>query len=255
MPHDRQVVRDEQEGDVEFLLQVLHQVDHLCLDGHVECRHRLVGNENLGLKGQRPGDADALALTAREFVRIAVVVLGAEPHYLEQFLHACEPLVLRHQVVDIERRTDDRADRLTRVQRGVRVLEDHLDVAADRLELARTGVGDIHTLEEDLTARRLVQPGDQPTGGGLAAAGLTDEAEGLPGLEREGDAIHRLDLAQGLRDHTAGLDGEVHDQVTHVEKRSGHQRTAASIVLASTLSASTLSAYITDTSSRWQRLR
>ena len=48
------------------------QVHDLRLDGHVERGHRLVGHEQLGLEGERARDADALALAAREVVRVAV---------------------------------------------------------------------------------------------------------------------------------------------------------------------------------------
>lgn len=36
MPDDRQVGRDEHEGDSQLLLQVLEKVDHLCLHRDVE---------------------------------------------------------------------------------------------------------------------------------------------------------------------------------------------------------------------------
>ena len=73
-------------GDAELALQVLEQVDHLRLDGHVERRHRLVGDHQLGLQRQRAGDADALPLAAGELAGVAVVVLGVEPDQLEQLL-------------------------------------------------------------------------------------------------------------------------------------------------------------------------
>ena len=116
---------------------VLEQVDDLRLDRHVERGHRLVGHQQLRLQGQRAGDADALALAAGELVRVAVVVLGVEPDDLQQLLDPRQDLVLRHHLVDRQRRADDRADRVPRVQRRVRVLEDHLDLAAQRLELPR----------------------------------------------------------------------------------------------------------------------
>ena len=68
------------------LLQVLEQVDDLGLDRDVERRDGLVGHQELGVERQRAGDADALALAAGELVGIAVVVLGVEPHDLEQLL-------------------------------------------------------------------------------------------------------------------------------------------------------------------------
>ena len=67
----REVVGDEQVGEAEFLLQVHQQVDHLRLHRDVERRHRLVADDQLRLQRQRAGDAEALALAAGEFVRIA----------------------------------------------------------------------------------------------------------------------------------------------------------------------------------------
>ena len=47
--HDGQVVRDEDVGEPELGLQVLQQVQHLRLHGHVERRHRLVADQDVGL--------------------------------------------------------------------------------------------------------------------------------------------------------------------------------------------------------------
>ena len=60
------------ERQAEAVLQILEQVDDLRLDRHVERRDRLVADDELRLAGERPGDADALALAAGELVRIAV---------------------------------------------------------------------------------------------------------------------------------------------------------------------------------------
>ena len=80
----------------------------------------------LGLGGERAGDADPLPLSAGELVREAVVVLGVEPDDLEQLLDAALALRVGARAVDLERLGDDEADALARVERGVRVLEDHL---------------------------------------------------------------------------------------------------------------------------------
>ena len=73
----------------------------LGLDGHVQGRDRLVGDEQLGLQGDGTGHADALALPAGELVRIAVVVLGVESHDLQQFLHPPLDAALRPHTVDL----------------------------------------------------------------------------------------------------------------------------------------------------------
>ena len=45
---------------------------HLRLHRHVERRDRLVGDQHIGFQRERARDADALPLSAREFVRVAV---------------------------------------------------------------------------------------------------------------------------------------------------------------------------------------
>jgi hypothetical protein len=57
---DRQVMRHEQIGQTEPVLQVQEQVDDAGLDRHVERRHRFVESENLRLQRQRASDADPL---------------------------------------------------------------------------------------------------------------------------------------------------------------------------------------------------
>ncbi len=74
--HDAQVVRDEDVGQVELVLQLVEQVDHLRLDRDVERRDRLVEQDQLRVDGERPRDPDPLALAARELVREAVEVLA-----------------------------------------------------------------------------------------------------------------------------------------------------------------------------------
>ncbi len=82
--HDRQVVGDEQVGQPESGAQVGQEVEDLGLDRHVERRDRLVADDELRLDGERPGDADALALAAGELVRIALDVVRVEPDQSEQ---------------------------------------------------------------------------------------------------------------------------------------------------------------------------
>ena len=73
---DREVVRDEEIGEPDLLLQVLQEIEDLRLDGDVERRDRLVADDELGLQRQSARDADALPLTAGKAVRVAVEVLS-----------------------------------------------------------------------------------------------------------------------------------------------------------------------------------
>ena len=91
---DGEVVGDEHERQVEPLLEVDEQVDDLRLDRDVERRDRLVGEDDVGLDGQRPGQPDALALATGELVGIAIGGVGREPDEVQQ---------LGHPPVDVQR--------------------------------------------------------------------------------------------------------------------------------------------------------
>ena len=156
----------------------------------------------LGLSATPAGDPDPLPLAAGELVRIAVDVLGVQPDQVEQLLHPPPPAALGHDVgVDLERLADDVADGLPRVQRGVRILEDDLDVAT---QLAHRGTllgVDVDSVEGQLAAGRLLQPHQHPAEGRLAAAGLAHDAQGLALVELEGDPVDRLDMADRAPQH------------------------------------------------------
>ncbi len=85
--HHGEIVRDEQIGQPEALLQVLQEVDDLRLDRDIERRDRLVAHDQVGIGSERPRNADALALAAGKLVRIARGVLGLQADDLEQFAH------------------------------------------------------------------------------------------------------------------------------------------------------------------------
>src|SRR4029453_12326686 len=77
-----------------------------------------------------PGDADALALTTGELVRVTVDVVRVEADQIDQLTHPVPPRAARsHLWVDLERPPDDVGDRHPGVQRRVRVLHHELDVA------------------------------------------------------------------------------------------------------------------------------
>ncbi len=67
---DAHVVGDEDDRGAEFLFQLAHQFEDLCLHRHVERRRRFVGNQHFRSAGERHGDHHALAHAAGKFVRI-----------------------------------------------------------------------------------------------------------------------------------------------------------------------------------------
>ena len=76
------------------------------------------------------------------------------------------------------------ATRHVRVERVV--LEHHRDVP-----LLGRQVGDVAVTDADLAAGHLLQAGEHPQAGGLAAAGGADEDEELAVLDLEVEVVHR----------------------------------------------------------------
>ena len=82
---DCEIVRDEEHRDAALALDVLEEVDDLGADGNVQGADGFVANEKARFDGEGAGDADALALAAAEFVRVAVDVFGEEADGFEEF--------------------------------------------------------------------------------------------------------------------------------------------------------------------------
>ncbi len=132
---DAEVMGDEQHRHAVLVLQSAQQFEDLRLHGHVERRRRLVGDQQFRPVGERHGDHDALALAAGEFVRIGVQPLFrlADADLIEQFQHALARRLTGHALMQIEDFGDLLLDRMQRIERGHRLLEDHRDVVAAHL--------------------------------------------------------------------------------------------------------------------------
>ena len=223
VPDDGQVVSDEDVGQSEFVLQLLHQVDHLGLHRHVEGGDGLVTDENLGVERNASGDADALALTTGELVGVAIDVLGVETDEVEQLLHPLPTPTLGDDfAVDLEGLPDDVADRHPRVERGVGVLEDDLDVAAQLAHVAGGRLLHLQPLEDHLASGGFLQAHDQSSQGRLPTTGLADDAEGLALVQLERDTVDGLHVPGGAA-HDARLDRVVLDQVLRLENDLRHR--------------------------------
>src|SRR6185436_17217106 len=121
---------------------------------------------------QRPRDADALPLAAGKLMWVAGGVLRQQADLLEQLAHARLALrLVADDAVHLERLGDDLADGHARVERRIRVLEDHLHLAPHAAQLARRERRDVDALEPDAAARRPLEQQHAAAGGDLAAPG------------------------------------------------------------------------------------
>ena len=117
---------------VDLVLDVDQHLEHLGLHGDVEGGGRLVGDEQVGLAGDRHGDHRPLAHAARELVRVHLGPLAGlgDADQVEHLDRPLEGVLLVEPLVDPRHLADLAADGVHRVQGGERVLEDHGDLAA-----------------------------------------------------------------------------------------------------------------------------
>ena len=135
-PDDAQIVRNEQHGRSVSGDDLPHQVQRLRLDRHVQCRARLVGDQQRRLVGERHRDHDPLVHSAGKLERIRVQNPASvwNRDFVEQFRclgrrrFACDLAVAPAQDI-MELRTDP----VYGVERRCRVLEDHRDSAASQI--------------------------------------------------------------------------------------------------------------------------
>src|SRR5471032_1752203 len=69
---DRKVVRDEEQGEPEFGLEVGEKIENLRLDGYIQRGHRLVADHKFRFEHEGSRNAYPLSLATRKFVRVAV---------------------------------------------------------------------------------------------------------------------------------------------------------------------------------------
>src|SRR5205085_10777599 len=107
---------------------------------------------------------------------------------------------------------DDLADLEARVGRRIGILKHHLQFSAIGPHLAPRQLVDPLAIDADLTGGRLDELQNRLAGGRLAAAALADEAQSLALPDVEGNAVDRMDVADGLLQQ-ALLDREMLDQI------------------------------------------
>ena len=195
---------DHDNGHAQLVAQVVHQLQDLRLDRHVQRGGRLVSDQQLRLTGQCNGDHDALAHTAGQLVRVLLqaAVRLVDADQLQQLLSAGPGFLLGLFGVQQDDLDDLVADGVHRVQTRHRVLEDDGDlVAADLAELLLGHFVDLVAVEPhraaDQTAGVSGQAHDGIRRDRLAGAGLADDAQHVALVHAEGHAVQRLDLARG----------------------------------------------------------
>ncbi len=122
LPHDGQIVRDEQIADQELFLQLPEQLQNLRLHGNVESRHGFIKHYELRPDSESARDSNALALTSGKCRRLASRVMPSKADLVEQF---DQSFLATAGMRSMQRQyfAQGGADRERRIQGGVRVLK------------------------------------------------------------------------------------------------------------------------------------
>jgi hypothetical protein len=139
-----------------------------------------------------------------------------QPDLLEQPAHARLGFVAAGDAMHQQRLHDRVAHRHARVERGERVLEDELDVAAQRLHVLLGQLEDVAAVELDGAALALDQAQQRAAGGRLAAARFTDQRQRLARMQVEAQLLHRMHAARDAAEEAAAQ-VEARDQVLHAQ--------------------------------------
>src|SRR5207253_7951665 len=170
--------------------------EHGCRGLRVEARHRLVGQDDLGVLRERARDGDALLLAAGQLVRARAGPVEEADRVQASKRQLAIGTGEGAQAHAPRRHLGQAAD-LHVLQRGqpadqVELLEDQRQLSARQAELARA-LPDVAPGDVDRAAVGSREPGEAAKEGGLARAARAEYRDELTGPHREGDLGQRRD--------------------------------------------------------------
>ncbi len=188
-----QIVADEHHGEMHLALQAHEQIEDLGLNRDVEGGDRFVRDQKLRPHGERARDGDPLTLAAAQRRRTPRAEIGRQSDRLQELRHARLDRRGRADAMDAQHLGQRLCDGEARIERGVRVLKDHLRPLAKGEQPGLVEREHVAVVEQHPARSGFGQAENRAAEGTLAAAALADQAQRLAALEPETDAIHRLD--------------------------------------------------------------
>ena len=146
---------------------------------------------------------------------------AVQAHLRQRAVHPRRDLGRRRQLVHLERFGQDLAQALARVERGLRILEDHLHAQDIGKPVGAAQLRRRAALVQQLAGALAVQAGDHPSQGRFAAAGFAHQAQHFAAAHRQryavdgmyGMAVQRL---AGQRKQTLGHVGTVFEALVDI---------------------------------------
>ena len=208
---------DEEVGQAEFLLQLTQQVDHLRLDGHIQCGDRFVADNEVRVQGESSCNADALALSAGEFMGIAALVVFRQAAGVHHAGDVVIELPLRNNAMLPHSLADDLAHGQTRGEAGIGVLKDNLYPGTELTQFLLAERKDILSVYSDLAGGLFQQAEDRAATSAFATSTLAHKAHSLAAFNFKADSVYRLDIARRAFEKSC-LDGEIFDKIINFKQ-------------------------------------
>ena len=111
-------------------LKLFEKVDDLRLNRNVKCGYGLVANNELGIYRKSSCDTYSLTLTAREFVRISIVMVRLKTASCHYVSYVRAYLGIRNYLMNLYSLTDDRTNGHSGRKRGLGILENELKLGS-----------------------------------------------------------------------------------------------------------------------------
>ena len=159
--NDGELMRDKNHRQVEFPEKLCQQVEDLRLNGDVERRYGLICDENARARRKRTRDRDPLPLAAGKLTRVALGRARRQPDELEHRFHVLSCRRALDDAVDQRGLRDRAADLHARVERREGILEHHLHLPANGLELGAREPCDVDPVEDDRALVRIEESEDR----------------------------------------------------------------------------------------------
>src|SRR5712691_555468 len=158
--HDTQVVRNDNQGDPVLPAEILHQLQYLGLNGHVQGSGRFIGYDQLGVAAQRHGYHHPLEHTSAELMwKLLEPALWVRyPHLLKTTDSLSAGLRLAHAKVEFKGLGKLALDGENRVEGGHGLLKDHGNLLTTDPPHLRVGeLEQVLTSEDDFPAHRFTR--------------------------------------------------------------------------------------------------
>src|ERR1700736_5545038 len=129
-------------------------------------------------------------------MRVAIGMVGRQPHRSQQLVHPRVDFFTSRELVNDEWLGDDIADSHSRVQARVGVLENNLHLPAQGAHIAAADIRDILAFEKNLARGWFEQAEHASPKSCLARARFSNESQCLAALDSKRYAVNGLDVAE-----------------------------------------------------------